>query len=60
MSTKYERLLIMHMFELIRTRERTEGLTMAKAAVKKKVAAKKKKPMKKVASKKRTAKRRAR
>ena len=60
LSTKYVRLLIMRLFEMIRTNEREEGSIMAKAALKKKAVAKKKKPMKKVASKKRATKRRAR
>jgi hypothetical protein len=57
MSTKYACLLIIRMFEMIRTQEREEGNIMAKAALKKKATAKKK-PAKKVASKKRATKRR--
>jgi hypothetical protein len=56
LSTKYEPLLIMRLFEMIRTNEREEGSIMAKA-MKKKVVAKKK--TKKLVSKKRPAKRAA-
>ena len=56
LSTKYGHLLIMRLFEMIRTNEREEGNTMAKA-MKKKVVAKKK--TKKLVSKKRPAKRAA-
>ena len=57
LSTKYEPLLIMRLFEMIRTNEREEGSIMAKAMKKKVVA--KKKTTKKLVSKKRPAKRAA-
>ena len=41
LSTKYEPLLIMRLFEMIRTNEREEGSIMAKAMKKKVVAQKK-------------------